>query len=124
MKSRIKWTTNINDISAHEGGHETIHHRGEVEGCCFYLNIYSFNGEWCWTVRGKWNPVNYFASHGSHKDLDYAKKEAAKWAVMLFLRMLHPNIVKGESDAHSIYWFQPFDVEHLRPSFSRKHKVK
>jgi hypothetical protein len=112
MKSRIKWKKLVEDQSNYSTlKPPTVNFFGESPGCDFYLNIYSFEDGWCWSVRSKKRCANMFANGMQRcKTQREAEIQCAKWAVIYFLRLIHPSIVKGEpKDGSSIYWFQPID---------------
>jgi hypothetical protein len=110
-KSHIKWERSVENRAFASNKKPTVHYTYRVPGCDFYLNIYSHESMWCWTVRSRKRSSNVFANGWYRcKTLKQAKIDCAKWAVIHFLRLMHPNIVKGEPDGgHLIYWFQPLD---------------
>jgi hypothetical protein len=108
MRSHIKWTKLVEYRVGYSNRPLSINHFGKSQECDFYLNIYSFEGEWCWTVRSSSMSVNLFSSGAkSYKTKKEAEIQCAKWAVIYFLYLIHPEIVKGELDADYVYWYKP-----------------
>ena len=107
-KSHIQWEAKLSKKPDryHDG---LWHYTGKVKGCDFYINIYGCSGNWMWSIRSKQNHINSIVGHSSYKLLSNAKKEAAKWAVVQFIRQIDPNFLKGDHYGYNtICRFQSF----------------
>jgi hypothetical protein len=78
---------------------------GKVDGCDFYINIYGWHGYWMYTIRSKKRNSNLIVGTETYKTLREAKKGAAKWAVVQFLRQIDPEMFGSYRAHNTLCWF-------------------
>lgn len=112
-RSLIQWEAHVSKEIHKWFYPETWSYTGKIKGVDFYINIYGWSGHWNWTIRSKRQNMNLIVGAGSSKLLSNAKKDAARWAVVQFIRKIDGNVFRRKSYGHNtLCWLESFEREH------------